>query len=150
MPEQGMNLHHARVEEQRIQMEEIARLGICPFCREHFESHHREPILFETSSWLVTENDYPYAGTVRHLLLVAIRHVTDMANLNFNEYRDLGLVLGWVSSNFPHHGGTLIMRFGDTDFTGATISHLHAHIIYGVSREEGTEAIKQKVGYQKK
>lgn len=150
MSESGMNLNHARVEEQRAQMEEIARLGICPFCREHFESHHEASILFETPHWLVTENDYPYKGAVRHFLLVAIRHVTDAASLSFNEYRDLGLVLGWISSNYPHPGATFLMRFGDTNFTGATINHLHAHLIYGVSREEGTESIKQKVGYQKK
>ena len=40
------------------------------------------------------------------------------------------------------------MRFGDVEYTGATISHLHAHIIVGGPENSKREDLKVKVGFK--
>ncbi len=62
-------------------MEELEAAGVCVFCPEHFEAHHREPITFSGEHWYVTENDYPYAGAAAHYLIVPHRHVTSFEEL---------------------------------------------------------------------
>lgn len=143
-----MNLQHARSDEQREQMVEIDRLGICPFCREHFDAHHRNKILYENSSWLVTKNDFPYDGVVEQLLIVPIEHVMSPAELSPESWYNLHYVMKWVQIHVVIPGGSFVMRFGNTDYTGGTVSHFHIHAIFGVSSKMGTESLKVKVGYK--
>ena len=75
------HLPAARSEDQRAYMEELEAAGVCVFCPEHFEAHHREPIAFSGEHWYVTENDYPYAGAAAHYLIVPHRHVTSFDEL---------------------------------------------------------------------
>ena len=37
----------------------------------------------------------------------------------------------WANKKFKIPGASFIMRFGDHNYTGATITHLHAHIVSG-------------------
>ena len=72
------SLYHlpaARGEEQRRYMEELEAAGICVFCPEHFAAYHREPVELSGEHWYVTRNDYPYAGTRAHYLIVPHLHV---------------------------------------------------------------------------
>jgi diadenosine tetraphosphate (Ap4A) HIT family hydrolase len=47
-------------------------------------------------------------------------------------------------------GGTLMIRSGETRFTGATVNHLHAHLIVGGPREEGNQPITAVLGFNNK
>lgn len=142
-----MNLSNAREEAQRKQMEDLSRQGICPFCPDHLEKTHREPIERRGAWWSITKNDYPYEGTTTHYLLIYIPHITRLdeispeAMLEFNDH------LAWLSKNIP--GGSVVMRWGDTSMTGGSISHLHAHFIVGGPEKEGGEKIKTTVGNKK-
>ncbi len=141
---------HTRTDEQREQMFELERLGICPFCREHFEAHHQNPILHETDHWLVSKNDHPYKGVEEQLLLVpAHSHVLSPAELSQEVWTDLFVMMVWINENLPYPGGSFLMRYGDTQHTGGTVKHLHAHMFFGVSREDSQSSIKVKVGYSK-
>ncbi len=51
--------------EQLAYMEQLEADGICIFCAEFVESHHREPIEWRGEYWYVTKNDYPYAAPSR-------------------------------------------------------------------------------------
>src|SRR3954469_23499032 len=62
-PEALYYMDHARTDEQRRHMEELEAAGICVFCPEHVEAHHREPIESKGEHWYVTKNDFPYVGT---------------------------------------------------------------------------------------
>ncbi len=145
-----MHIRNARVPEQRAQMEDIKRRGICPFCRENFEADHKAPILFENHHWLLTKNDYPYEGTRLHLLLVHKKHVEDLAGMTQASLAALSPVLKWAKKRFRIRGGTFLMRFGDMRYNGATIAHLHAHIVVGVKEGKNTQDIKKKLGYARK
>ena len=45
-------------------------------------------------------------------------------------------------------GGSLFLRFGDTDYTGGTVEHLHAHLISG-GKKKKQKSIKVKLGFFK-
>ena len=47
-------------------------------------------------------------------------------------------------------GATLILRTGKTDFTGASVAHLHAQLISGSRREADSELIRALVGFKEK
>jgi len=43
-------------------------------------------------------------------------------------------------------GGTFIMRFGDTRYTGASVSHLHANLISPDGEDKDRKPIIARVG----
>lgn len=128
-----INIHNARVEEQRMVMEQIQKDGVCPFCREHFETYHSKPILFETSHWLVTENAWPYENTQKHFLFVSQKHVTTPTALEKDAWEDLNKCVEQLEKEHEVTHGTLLMRFGGSETTGATVDHLHAQLVVAQS-----------------
>lgn len=46
-------------------------------------------------------------------------------------------------------GATLVIRSGDTKITGASVNHLHAHLIVGSSRTQKAKPVKVLVGFKK-
>lgn len=145
-----MHTENARVKEQAEQMKNIERAGICPFCRKHFEENHKAPILWESKYWLLTKNDYPYEGAQIHLLIVSKRHIEHVTDVSFRASMNLFLLLRWTCNKFSIRGGSFLMRFGNMHYTGATIAHLHAHIIVGVKKNKNTNPLRAKIGYANK
>lgn len=143
-----LDVENARVPKQKKQMEEILQKGICPFCPEHFKDNHEAPVFFENSYWFITKNDYPYDGAKTHLLIIHKAHIESLSELSMSSMISFHSALQWVNSNFDLPGGTLLMRFGDMSYTGATIAHLHAHIVTGEKKRENTESLKAKIGYK--
>jgi diadenosine tetraphosphate (Ap4A) HIT family hydrolase len=149
MSKEHVNLDHAREDHQRDTMKRIIKDGVCPFCRENFEQYHTKPILFETEHWLVTENFAPYDGTEQHLLLVPREHCAVPDELSREAWGDLQDVLARIRREMSVPGGAFLMRFGDTEYTGGTVTHLHAQVIVGASRKEGGEPLLTTLGYKK-
>lgn len=143
-----VNMAHARMPHQRDTMAQIVRDGVCPFCREHLETYHTKPILHETEHWVLTENFAPYEGARVHLLLVAKQHCTLPAELAPAAWLDLQTVLEYVRTTYDMPGATFVMRWGDTDYTGASVSHLHAQLVHGYDRKQGGKPILTALGYQ--
>ena len=146
----GLNFAHARTPEQKAQMERIRKEGICPFCPEHLKANHRAPIEWKGRHWAITKNDYPYAGTALHYLAISTSHMTKIAQISDEAFAELGRHMKRISKRNRLPGGVLVMRFGDTKRTGATIEHVHAHLIAGGPLSPKAEKIKVTVGYKKK
>jgi len=143
-----LDIRHARTGAQAQQMLDIAAQGICPFCQEHLKATHREPIEREGQWWSVLKNDYPYEGSRVHYLFVFKEHVEDIDHVTPEGFAELLSHMQWVRDTHNLKGGTLLMRFGNTGHTGATIPHLHAHLIVGGDAEGSTEKLRATVGYQ--
>ena len=143
------HIENARVPLQIERMRIAQEQGICCFCREHFENYHTAPVEIENNSFLVAKNDFPYDGATSHWLIVSKRHVTTPLELSIGEWGDFQAVLLKLSEIDPHPGAGLVMRYGEPSFTGATIAHLHAHVIYGVSGTPQDEKISVFLGYKK-
>lgn len=120
-----------RTEEQLAEMRRLEAAGICLFCPAALREHARQRVTFETAHWAVTPNAFPYTGTSLHLLVVPHQHVNDMLDLDADALADFWAVLRQVRERYglDHYG--LGVRNGNCSFTGATIAHVHAHVLVG-------------------
>lgn len=120
-----------RTEEQLAEMRRLEAAGICLFCPETLREHPSQQVILETRHWSVTPNEFPYKGTKLHLLVVPHRHVNDMLDLDDEALADFWTALREVRARFGlgHYG--LGVRNGNCSFTGATIAHVHAHVLVG-------------------
>lgn len=120
-----------RTEEQLAEMRRLEAAGTCLFCPESLREHARQRVVFENRHWAVTPNEFPYPGTRLHLLLVPRRHVNDMLDLDEEALASFWTALRRVREQYglDHYG--LGVRNGNCSFTGATIAHVHAHVLVG-------------------
>jgi len=139
-----------RTLEQVAQMEDLEKRGVCVFCEKHFKAEHREPIEIETEHWLVTKNDYPYPNTKLHLLIVPKEHVSVFADLSKEAQNEYGVVLCQIEQHFNQTSYSQFMRAGDFRYTGASIFHLHAHVIAADHENKKFEKIRVKLGTKPK
>lgn len=144
MAQKQVIMKHGRTEEQKRVMQRIERDGVDPFDWDLIPEYHYSPVLRKGTYWLITPNDYPYEGTLLHLLLIyrdAVRSPTGTAPEAWTELREH---IVWIEEEFSVKGGSLLMRFGDPLLTGASVGHLHLHVIVGGT---GRRKIKASVGY---
>jgi len=100
----------------------------CPFCLDNFK-YHKNPILKRNGSWFITENSWPYKNAKYHFLLINRKHKETLGELNKKDWETMRSLANWAVKKYNLPGGALMLRFGDTDYTGATVCHIHAHII---------------------
>lgn len=130
-------------------LDAIIAEGFCPFCEKHFFKHHRKPIIFSNKQWFVTENSWPYEGVTHHFLFVTRSHVEKAENLSPAAWTDLQKLHKKIVQRYTLKGATFMMRSGDTKFTGATVNHLHAHLVVGKARTKNTKRIEALIGFKK-
>jgi len=106
----------------------IETKGECPFCPDNF-IYHKEPILKREGGWFLTRNSWPYANARHHFLVICETHKEKLDELTDKDWQSLAFLFKWAISEYQIEGGGLAMRFGETTYTGATVCHLHAHLI---------------------
>ncbi len=106
----------------------IAKDGVCPFCREHLTEYHKHP-LDERKFWWITDNMWPYKPSLQHKLVIHKEHVSHVNELSNDAWVELLEIQKELSAKLNIVGGTLVMRFGETHFTGASVSHLHTNLV---------------------
>ncbi len=109
-------------------IKEIASEKVCPFCPETFK-WHTKPILKYVGDWFITENFNPYKSTEFHFLIISKRHNENFSDLSQIDWKSVSSLCNWAIKEYKIKGGGLTMRFGDTHYTGATIKHIHFHLI---------------------
>jgi diadenosine tetraphosphate (Ap4A) HIT family hydrolase len=124
-------LGNARGEQQRREMEDLDARGVCLFCPDELVADPGQPIVVATEHWNVTPNEFPYAGTRTHLLLVPREHVTDLLDLSSEAQVDFWVALAEVRRRYDLAFYGLGARNGDCRFTGGTIAHVHVHVVVG-------------------
>lgn len=127
--EPTVHLSHARLPEQLEVMTGIIADGVCPFCIDSLAKYHKPPILYRGEHWLLTPNQWPYDYTRLHLLAITAYHAVRLADLRPGALDELQGVLQTAESEYDIQAGGIAMRFGDMSRTGATVSHMHAHLI---------------------
>lgn len=145
--------HGERSEEQRIIMEQISQDQGCPFCIDFGEKpshiYHKKPLLECGEYWAITTSQYPYDGAIEHFLIVSRAHLEHISELHPNAWTELGRFASMLTKSGMSEGGTFLLRFGDTNKTGASVAHLHAQLVMGGSKDEGGEKMLTQIGYKK-
>lgn len=123
------HLEAARTDEQRRYMEELEAAGVCVFCPEHVAEHHREPVEHSGEHWYVTRNDYPYAGTAAHYLIVPHRHVVSFDELPDEAGAELWAIKRRLREQLAPAATATVERSGDMRLNGGSVAHLHTHFV---------------------
>lgn len=119
---------NARTKEYKRVMSEIVAKGVCPFCPKTFK-WHTKPILKRDRQWFITENFTPYPNAQYHFIVISKQHKENLSELSVEDLCSILNLMNWTTKKFKIKGGGITMRFGDTLYTGATVKHLHAHLI---------------------
>lgn len=146
MSEQHVNLEAARSANQLEVLETIIDDGVCPFCIESLTKYHKLPILREGAFWLATENQWPYKFTQSHHLIIARQHVETITELPPGAFEELGEHAKALVDEYGMEYGGLAMRFGTPEKTGASVRHLHAHLLRAVENLGEGDKLKFKFG----
>lgn len=143
------NLNHARGADQKQNMERALKDKVCLFCPRYISKYHVSPIERKGKFWLITKNDYPYDGAELHYLFIYHRHIESLSQIKPEAMTELIGHLKWLEKKFHLKGGSILIRFGDSDQTSASVTHLHGHLIVGGKRKAGKEPLITSVGYKK-
>jgi len=99
--------------------------------------------IFRNADFLVLLNLYPY--NPGHILIVPIRHIENIEDLTENENRELMRLIQQVilllKRVYNPHGFNIGFNIGRS--SGASISHLHAHV---VPRFFGDQGFMETIG----
>lgn len=123
-----VDLDNARDGIYKDVIKNIKDSAICPFCNEHLAKIHPN-VIEEKKYWVVTNNAYPYKPTKQHVLIIHKEHIDNINSLCPEAWEELFEIIKDENIKRNITGGTYMMRFGETKFTGASVTHLHCHII---------------------
>ncbi|MDD2913314.1 MAG: HIT domain-containing protein [Candidatus Pacebacteria bacterium] len=123
-----VNLQNARKGEYKKVIEEIVSTGKCPFCKENFK-YHKKPIFKKKNNWFLTDNSWPYKNSKHHFLLIGEEHKENLFELTKKDLQSIFFLINFAVKKWKIKGGGLIVRFGDTKFTGGSVSHIHFHLL---------------------
>ena len=106
----------------------IAEKNICPFCSDHLAEFHKNPIEHR-KYWIITDNMYPYSPARHHKLIIHTAHIDHISKIVPDAWTELYEIVQELVDSNAITGGTFLMRFGETKFTGASVTHLHANLL---------------------
>lgn len=139
-----VELKHSRTEAQEKVMAEILTERVCPFCPEHLLRFHEDPIVLDGAHWIITPNHTPYENTSVHLLAIPKRHVLLFGELRREELEELQKLTETMRTEKGLPGLSLLMRYGKLSFTGASVNHLHCHLVAGTGNPE--KKVRARIG----
>jgi ATP adenylyltransferase len=125
--DEHVNIDNARPGVYTDVIKKIEQDKICPFCPEHLHSIHPNPIE-EKRYWIITDNAYAYKPKKEHVLLIHKTHISKISEISNEAWSELKGIIDSEQQNRNISGGTLMMRFGETRYTGASVTHLHVHL----------------------
>lgn len=143
--ESKVDPRNARTKKYKKVMGEILAEGVCPFCPETFK-WHTKPILKYDGQWLITENFNTYKNAQFHFIIIGKKHKEMLSELTSGDWKSILNLIAWALKKFKIKGGGITMRFGDTLYTGATIKHLHAHLIVPIIKKGKVQPVYFPIG----
>jgi len=122
-------LDAARHDDQSERMREHEAAGRCIFCPEHVATYQTNPIELTGEHWYCKRNDWPYAGTVAHYLIVPLRHVVAFDELPDEAGAELWAVKRRLKAELAPLATATVERSGDMRLNGGSVAHLHVHFV---------------------
>jgi diadenosine tetraphosphate (Ap4A) HIT family hydrolase len=124
------DLDRTRTTEQRAAYEKTVGQGHCPFCgeRKDLPEEIQERMIFEGNHWRAWYNPFPYPNHVAHIILAPIHHLTQPSDVTPEAASEWMALNAHLIETLNLPGGGLVMRFGNHEYKGGSITHLHSHI----------------------
>jgi len=119
---------YAKSKEYKNTLEAIENTAKCPFCKDNFK-YHKKKILRKEKNWFITESSWPYKNSKFHFLVISEKHKENFEDLKASDFKIVSDLTNWAIKKYKIKGGALSLRFGDTNCTGASVCHLHFHLI---------------------
>ncbi len=149
-----LDLENARYSDQAQIMQNWLDAGASPFLPENIDQT-AQPIIKQGEHWYIIANRWPYQNTRHHYLIISNQYwtspdqITPPAQLELFEMfawlrHHLATFLGPRAAGSP--GGALALRFGDTNYSGGTVDHLHWQYIVPELNDPNYERIKFNIG----
>lgn len=130
MTDSHVDPHYARGnEEYAADLAQIEEAGVCPFCPGQLR-WHPNPVLARDGEWFLTRIRENYKNARDHFLIIGDKHKINLAQLLPDDLESVWTLAGIAQRQAGADGGALCLRFGDTKWTGATVQHLHFHVIF--------------------
>lgn len=123
-----VDLKYAKSKDYKKTLETIEDTAKCPFCKENFK-YHKKKILKTYKNWFITKSSWPYKNSKFHFLIISEKHKEEFGDLKNSDFKIVSDLVNWAIKKYKIKGGALTLRFGDTQYTGATVCHLHLHFI---------------------
>jgi ATP adenylyltransferase len=145
-PTTFIDLKNARYDDQRKVMKKILDANHCPFCLENLRKYHKQPIMIEGKYWIVTPNQWPYAHTKVHMLMIYKEHAETLDQIPSGAGDELIQLSTQLCEKYQVEGGGLAMRFGDTRYSAGSVKHLHLQFIVPDLSSPNFKPVKVKIG----
>lgn len=124
----GIDKRFAKTKDYAQTLDNIIETGKCPFCPDNFK-YHKKPILKNYKGWQTTKNSWPYKNCRYHFIILPKKHKETFSDLNQNDLMAVKFLVNWLTKKYKIKGGGLTLRFGEQKYTGASVLHLHFHLI---------------------
>lgn len=144
-----LNFNNARTPEQLKKMLELKKNGVCLFCEKNKNITHGHPVELSGKHWSLVKNDFPYEGTKVHYLLIHKKHIKSVSEMSPKASEEMIILIQKISKKYSLPGLSFFMRSGDTNYTGSSIDHLHAHIISGSKFSKKSKPIMTTLSWKK-
>jgi hypothetical protein len=128
-----------RVPEYVAMLETARQKGVCLLDIDVFMETQADSILSRVGGWVLAKSLHPYSNTARasegivgHSLIFPERHIVSPADMTSEDVLTQWQLLNECAEIHGAKTGAFFMRFSfDGNFTGsgATIEHIHSHVI---------------------
>ena len=88
-----------------------------------------QEILFQTDFWYVSRNRFPYEEIQHHYIIASRYPVYNLIDMSTEMWIDLKNIWERLILEYNVSGGALCYRFGETIYSGASLTRLHCHLI---------------------
>ncbi len=122
------NISNSRSAAQATHMQATVGQGKCPFCDENGFDPKINTVIWSGKHWRAWFNPFPYTGTVSHVIIASLEHLTNIKDLSAEAWTEWGNLNQHLILEYNLPGGGIVMRFGDNKLNGGTIHHIHSHI----------------------
>jgi diadenosine tetraphosphate (Ap4A) HIT family hydrolase len=146
----SLDLDNARYPDQKAVMTKIIAAGESPFLPQNLAKYHPHPIIKQGKYWYITKNQWPYSHTLHHYLIIANKYWTKLEQITPTAMAEVITLAQWLQKKFSIPGGALALRFGDTNYSGGSVDHLHFQFIVPDLHDPKYEKIRFAIGKKRK
>lgn len=125
-----VDIANCRSTKQQETYLKIYRENYDPFAeRSSIEALGNE-IFDESDHWITIKNKhYKHTDRKHHLVVILKRFIKTPDDLTEEEILDAFKVIRELNKTLQISGGAILMRYGDTRLSGASVKHLHFHVV---------------------